>query len=217
MINPVFITTGDSKLHPGWLQLKRSLEHFGWEYHFIEHPWLGLADRINKLAMFIESNRIDYFVFGDAYDVFVLGDPHTFTMKLPGVWNKMVYMAERGCYPVYDYEKDYPPAPFDDGWRYLNGGCFAGKASLFLEYWKNNPLPDNINDQQWSTENFLFRNNNRIILDYACSVFQSIAFANEDDYAVRRGQYINLVTLSRPIIFHGNGQTPMDKIYSLLA
>lgn len=215
MIEPIFLTTGNNQNHPGWLQLKRSLEHFGWKYHFIEHQWRGLADRLTQLANYIRENNITYFVFGDAYDVFVLGPPEEFEKKnkffsAP----KLLYMSEKGCYPVWDYREKYPKV--HSPWCYLNGGCFAGYSRIFLSLLENSPLDPNLNDQQWATENFLFRNNNRIELDYNCEVFQSIAFEHPDDFALRKGRLINLETISLPVILHGNGQTPMDKYYALL-
>lgn len=218
MTEPIFLTTGNNQNHPGWLQLKRSLDHFGWKYHFIEHPWMGLADRINKLADYIRSNNVHYFVFGDAYDVFVIGSTTDFFVRNKHAMRPvMLYMAEKGCYPVSDYQEKYPIPRSKSQWRYLNGGCFAGYGRTFLTIVDNNPIPSSMNDQQWATENFLFRNENRILLDYDCNVFQSIAFEHDRDFAVNaKNKLINLETVTDPIIIHGNGQTPMDKYYALL-
>lgn len=215
MIKPIFLTTGHNQAHPGWIKLKQSLEHWGWDYHFIEHPWVGLADRIYKLADYLREKNITYFVFGDAYDVLMLGTPEQFIKQNP-LYNvtKLLYMGEKGCYPVWDYMDKYPKVY--SPWCYVNGGCFAGYTRIFLNILDQNPIPANLNDQQWATENFLFRNQNRIQIDYNCEVFQSIAFEDKEDFALRQGRLINLVTVSAPIILHGNGQTPMDKFYALL-
>ena len=219
MINPIFLTTGNNQNHPGWLQLKRSLDRFGWSYHFIEHSWNGLADRIGKLADYIRSNQVNYFVFGDAYDVFVNGTPNDFMQRNSLFIDRpvMLYMAEKGCYPVSAYQDHYPAPLSGSPWRYVNGGCFAGYGRAFLNLVDSFPIPFDMNDQQWATENFLFRNFNKIFLDYDCHVFQSIAFEHDKDFAYNsKGQLINLVTVTNPIIIHGNGQTPMDIIYALL-
>lgn len=189
-------------------QLKRSLDAFGWEYHFIEHEWKGFGDKIIETYNYLKANHdITHFFYSDAWDTFALD---TMDRALSRIEDKeiILFSAERACYPHTDKAVLYPENK--SPWKYLNGGGWFASSKLFCEMVEANPLTSEDVDQVYFTDRFLSGIGK---LDYNCDVFQTIAFCPDTDFAGTN----NTVTGTSPIFWHGNGHTPMSHIYKLLS
>jgi len=55
-----------------------------------------------------------------------------------------------------------------------------------------------------------------IVLDLRCQIFQSIAFEGANEFQfTEQSRLFNRITGTTPSFIHGNGRTPMEKIYAL--
>jgi hypothetical protein len=205
----VFTTTSDrSKCS----QLERSLKHFNYDYHIVEHEWKGFLDKIHQAYKYLKGlEGYSHFLYTDAWDTFALG-------KIDKVPDGLTFSAERACYPHPEKEVLYPK--HDSPWHFVNGGGWCGEIKAFIEMYECCPPIDELNDQVYLTDRFLA---GWAKLDYNCEIFQTIAFCPESDF--RRGKLFvdiegfelwNTVTKTRPCFWHGNGHTPMQHIYDLL-
>lgn len=222
------ITTCSDISKTGMLQ--RSLKKFGWDYHIIEHSWRGFGDKILKTYEYLKANPdITHFFYSDSYDTIV-----TYGMDkvLNKIKNKDIILmsAERGCYPHPDKEVLYPK--HDSPWHFVNGGGWFCNSKLFIRLVDENPLDYTTVDQVWFTDLFL-NNQDYVVLDYNCDVFQTIAFCPESDFIFKTiascpssefflTDFIltnfvnNSITGSTPCFIHGNGHTPLDRFHTLL-
>jgi hypothetical protein len=213
-------------------ELERSLQHFDYDYHIIEHPWTGFLSKLHEthkyLKMLATETTYTHFLYTDAWDTFALASEQALYERMP---NGLMLSAERACYPHPEKAPLYPPNP--SPWKYVNGGGWAGEITAFLSIYEQNPPKTELNDQVYLTDRFLAlcippspqgegRDEGErpvVKLDYDCTIFQTIAFCPETDFEVRndaQGIIKNTVTGNYPIFFHGNGHTPMPHIYKLL-
>lgn len=216
-------------------QLKRSLDYFGYDYHFIQHEWKGFLDKIHETYKYLKSlEGYTHFLYTDAWDTFALGTPDEMLSKMPKD-DILLISAERACYPHPGKEPLYPT--HESPWHFVNGGGWAGSIKKFCEMYEAEPPTTELNDQVYLTDQFLNHyKEGWIKLDYDCEIFQTIAFCPESDFEfkiqkhkipelqeeglklVRRDYPYgdNKVTNTRPIFWHGNGHCPMPHIYKLL-
>jgi hypothetical protein len=214
-IKTITTCSNRSKCH----ELERSLQHFDYDYHIIEHPWTGFLSKLHEthkyLKKLIEETNYTHFCYTDAWDTFALASEQTLYERMP---NGFMLSAERACYPHPEKAALYPSNP--SPWKYVNGGGWAGEIKAFLAIYEAKPPKTELNDQVYMTDRFLNQSiTPGIILDYDCRIFQTIAFCPETDFEVRNdahGIIKNTVTGNYPIFFHGNGHTPMPHIYKLL-
>lgn len=219
-----FLTNASEPQHEGWLQLERSLRHFNWPYHFIEHEWRGWGCKITEVYNFLQSEqgqKVDFFFYSDAYDSFCLGTMDEALSYVTTYRSKpfftITFAAEKACWPHGEWAPEFP----DPGhqWKYLNGGGFYCDRLGFIRAVDRAGLPEkeDINDQEWWQNQYLHNNERRLIrLESKPMVFQPIGHAHDDDFMVRKGRLINLETLTKPVFIHGNGHTEMGHIYKLL-
>ena len=226
-MNAKLITTASNIQHEGWLQFRRSLDHFNWQSICLQHEWRGFGGKIletyNYLKNTEEGRGIDLFFYSDSYDSFCLGTPDEAMEKVKKNLNfwQMTFSTEKACYPHGEWAHHFP----DPGhqWRFLNGednngGGWYGMRTAFLRMVENDMPPYDINDQVWFQEQYINHNlRKEITLEKNCEIFQTIGFEHHDDFAYRKGRLINLETLTIPIFIHGNGKTSMEKIYKLIA
>lgn len=131
----------------------------------------------------------------------------------------VVYSTEKASYPDEWMGRLYPHKKTP--WCYLNGGGYFGHSRNvceFMERYGLSTLSGDVNGQREQKIAYLCaeREGFNIVLDQNCVLFQSIAFADPDDFSINEhGVIMNNVTLTHPTIFHGNGRTPMDWIYNL--
>jgi hypothetical protein len=80
---------------------------------------------------------------------------------------------------------------------------------------EKNPPPYTDDDQLWLTKTFL-ANQDKVLLDYNCDIFQCYSFIADDDFTYNNSRLQNLKTNTEPILVHSNGRTDNSKILELL-
>lgn len=198
------ITLTNQLNHPGFLKLKASLDHFGYDWHCIETEWKGFGTKIIETAKYLETirNKYSHFIFVDAHDSFVLF-PESFVIEeLP--LNYGLLSVEKNCWPVQDLVKNYPCTSSE--WKYVNSGNYFMPIWMFLEIVKLFPIDYADDDQLWLTRVYL-SHRYALHLDYDCTIFQSLAFKADDDYKYKTYSIYNLKTDTFPVFFHKNGGT----------
>lgn len=207
----VITTTSDlSKCY----QLKRSLIYHGYDFHFIAHSWepSGFLGKIHETYKYLKAlEGYTHFLYTDAWDTFAMAGPEELAGNMP---DGLLISAERACYPHPELASKYPDHA--SPWHFVNGGGWCGEIDAFLRLYEDCPPTTELNDQVWLTKQFLkLHTEGWISLDYECRIFQTLGFCPESDFSLG-SNFINTITGSQPIFIHGNGHTPMDKIYNLL-
>lgn len=179
------------------------------------HPW-GLGQKIRLAAEFLASEKsqpFDCFIFCDAFDVILQRPlPEIAAHYLEKHSNRIVFAAEKYCYPDDWKRAIYPSAPND--YRFLNSGFWIATAELARAMYKLiNPekIPVSINDQQVFTDVFLSKVL-PIHLDYQSEYCQCLNGALDDViYDLDAGLVRNRVTSSTPGFIHGNGNSKLER------
>jgi hypothetical protein len=191
-------------------ELKRSLIHFGYDFHFIEHEWKGFLDKIHETYQYLKSLKgYTHFLYTDAWDTFALAPAGELNAKMP---DGLLISGERACYPYPELAIKYPVNK--SAWRFVNGGGWCGEISAFIKMYEAQPPTDELNDQVYLTNQFL-KGCEWIKLDYNCSIFQTLAFCSDDDFKYY-DRILNRATLEQPIFIHGNGHTSISHVYKML-
>ena len=164
-------------------------------------------------------------LFSDSYDVIVLSSAYEIMEKYIQFFkNRIVFSTEKCCWPNPSLEKYYPIT--ESNYKYLNSGGFIGNAYEIYNMIKNIPIKDSDDDQLYYTKIFLFTpfliqnewigqlplrifdakrcNNNSMILDYTCEIFQTLNEAL-DDIIIEKNRIKNIKQDTYPCIIHGNG------------
>lgn len=192
--------------------LEASLIKHGWPYDIIEHPWRGFGDKILKTYEYLRAHpEITHFFYSDSYDTIVTGTMEEALSRITD-FECILMSAERGCYPHPEKESRYPK--HESPWHFVNGGGWFCHSELFCEMVDRNQLTYNTVDQVWFTELFL-NNPDKVLLDYNCEIFQTIAFCPASDFKIT-DRVLNTVTKSFPIFIHGNGHTPLTPFLKTL-
>lgn len=192
-------------------KLRESLDRHGWPYHIIKHDWRGFGDKILKTYEYLKTSDITHFFYSDSYDTYALGPMEEAISKIKD-FDTMLWSAEKACYPHPELASMYPESSSD--WKYLNGGGWFCSAKNFIDMVEAE-MPTHLTvDQVYFTNQLITKKN--IVLDYDCKIFQTIAFCDfEKEFEVERGRIFNKQSKQWPVLIHGNGHTPMDKIYNL--
>lgn len=198
-------------------QLKRSLDYYDWDYKIVQHTWTGFGSKLiaarNALPA-LKDEGYTHFIYGDSYDSFVLGPMQELHLKVPD-WNKQIHSTEKANFPHPN--KMYPPSAVPHSWRFLNGGGFFAPIDLYMQIFDSNPCPAQQNDQEYQVDMFLNQKGNDIQLEKGCDIFQCYSFIDEDnDFKYGDTTLFNNITGTFPLLIHGNGHTPMDRIYNLI-
>lgn len=207
-MNVKLITTASN--YEKTARLRESLDKQGWPYHIIVHDWKGYGSKIIETYNHLKTSDVTHFFYADSYDSYVLSTMDEALNKLHG--EDMIWSSEKACYPHPDKAARYPETY--STWKYLNGGgWFCSKEQFMRMVESNMPSYADV-DQVYFTDYLL--NTGKITLDYDCKVFQTIAFTDIDaEFEIERGRIYNKQTKQWPVIIHGNGHTPMDRIYEL--
>ena len=123
--------------------------------------------------------------------------------------NKIIFNAEKNCYPNIDLIDLYPKVNSD--WCYLNGGIYVGKAykiRLMLEGLL--PKMAGVIDQEIFSIAYINKEY-EIEIDYECKVFQTLYLLEETDLIIKDNKIINNKTNSNPSFIHGNGGSGIEK------
>jgi hypothetical protein len=178
------------------------------------HPW-GLGQKIRLTAEFLASEKsrpFDCFVFCDAFDV-ILQKPLLEVAEhyLEKHSDRIIFAAEKYCYPDDWKRAIYPPAPNE--YRFLNSGFWIASAQLAREMFTllvPERIPVGINDQQVFTDLFL-ANVLPLHLDYQSEYCQCLNGALDDVTYDREARLVrNRVTGSTPAFIHGNGNSKLE-------
>lgn len=208
------IATATDLKHPGYQQLKRSLDMFGWSYEILSGKYKAYGSKMVNAYNYAKTTDCTHLFIVDGYDIVVLGTMQEALSKI-GDTDCILFNSEKGCWPYPEWAAKYPLIPSD--WKYLNGGACFVKTDLFIKLFEDNPIDHTDNDQVNLAEIYLNkRNQYNMRLDTECEVFQSIAFEHPEDFGYASRRLNNNKTGSMPIIIHGNGKTDMNRIYGLL-
>jgi len=195
------VTTCDNPGHPGYLRLKASLDKHGYDHECIVHPF-SFGHQLPVIRDWCKRYTGDatHILYTDAYDTIAFAGEDKIIM--PDC--KMFISTEKNCYPHPERAKDYPESP--TMWKYVNGGGWLVEIKYFIELCEKENLNDQSHDQVWLMEAFL-NNQDNIMLDNNCEVFQTIAFSYPHEWDA---DLKNIATNTYPIFFHGNGHTDMS-------
>jgi GR25 family glycosyltransferase involved in LPS biosynthesis len=178
----------------------------GGEVARLEDP--GGGQKINLLKPYLqELDDDDILVFVDGYDVVFTRDIESALEAFNNNFPKdVVFSAEKACWPDSGLTNSYPKV--DSEYRFLNSGTFIGKVSELKKITEEEIL-DTDDDQLYYTKKLL-SGRYSMQLDYSCSIFQTIEAAWDDIKYIHnkydgRGDLINEVFDTRPIMVHGNG------------
>ncbi len=215
-----FITTASNPDHPGLKKLEKSLNHFGWDSLFLINAWRGYGSKFRDTYDYLktgEEDNTDLIVYSDSYDSFMLATPEEVIEKYMANFSpKLLYYSERACWPHENLAAQYPKVE-GTPYQYLNGGGVICSPSQYIKLIELDFPEYDINDQVHSTNLYLNRNREaNIVLDHFAKIYQCIGHHGETDFSYEDGRLINNITGEKPCIIHGNGHTPMDKIYALL-
>lgn len=208
----IVVTTCDNKDNIGWKRLEASLQHFGYEYECVVHPF-AFGTQLNVIRKWAESYTGDatHMLYTDAFDTLALAGQDEVIAKFPEC--KMLISAEKNCYPHPERAGEYPKV--ESAWKYVNGGGWITEIEYFKYLCGKEGLHSGSHDQVWLMEAYL-RNQSEIKLDTSCEIFQTIAFSHQHEWIEDAKRFINVVHKTKPVFFHGNGHTEMDWVYKIL-
>lgn len=202
--------------HPGWLQLKRSLDHFGWDYDVINKPYVFFGSKMVYALEYAKQTDCTHLFVVDGYDTFVLDTMGAAVKKMPSL-DAVIFNAEKNCWPDSELSEFYPNPGVT--WRFLNGGIIFSRTDLLIKLLENCQIEHFDNDQKVFSGWFVAaRNDFSMKLDVKCKVFQSVAFAEKSDFCSINGRLVNRKTATTPVIIHANGgvNETMEEVYKLL-
>jgi len=207
------ITTVSDPRHPGWLKLKYSLDKFGWDYAICGTEYHQFGSKMVNAYNYAKKTDCTHLFIVDAYDVVVLGTMSEAVRNLP--MDAIVFNAERNAWPYEQWFLLYPECK--SSFKYLNGGMSFVSVYRFLNMFGDNPILHTDNDQVVLAKTFLLkRDEYNMRLDTNCDTFQTLCGTDWGDFRIQDGKVFNRETGSFPLLIHGNGKHPMDKIIDLL-
>jgi len=178
----------------------------GGEVARLENP--GGGQKINLLKPYLqELDDDDILVFVDGYDVVFTANIERALEAFNDDFPKdVVFSAEKSCWPDSKLANSYPKV--DSEYRFLNSGTFIGKVSELKKITEEEIL-DTDDDQLYYTKKLL-SGQYSMQLDSSCFIFQTIEAAWDDIKYIHskydgRGDLINEVFDTRPVMVHGNG------------
>lgn len=216
------ITTASDPNHKGWLQFKRSLDHFGWDYHLIVHEYTNYNDKIIAFYNYLATHRSELtnFVYADSYDSFALAPQSELEAKFNQP-DKIVYGLEKACWPYPEKTIFFPES--NSPYKHINGGGFMGSVENFIKLYETNPILQSgaLNDQVWAQDNYIKKVCDGVVgLDTGNQIFQCTAHSDMTDFEVIEDnglkRVLNLHSGTKPILFHFNGHSNGDWVRELL-
>lgn len=231
----LLVITFDSTLNQSSLQrnaglvhLENSLHHFGYDYHVLtgeQFSWGG--DNYKVIVEWLKEYREDYthILYTDAWDTLVFGNAAQVEKAYTNIYepisssqNYWLFSGEKNPCFANATKENYPS---DSRWKYICAGNYIVSIDLFIRIVGENPRLENENDQQWASRIYETSNNGWIMIDTNCELFQTMynmqglhkepnwfEFGINDQY-----EFVNTITLTKPIFVHGNGKVDMRGIY----
>lgn len=233
------ITTVSNIEHPGLKKLEHSLKMFEWDYQIIHDPSIGWDwGGWNNVYKWCKANQNEYthVIYTDGFDTLALGpqsEAEAAIKKICGEdLNKFIYSTEKQFFPcVPGYVTENYRTLFSNEklgltdkhrWRYVNGGQFAGSIQRVIEWYENCPkVGEDENNQYWGNKYFSTLNDGRLLLDFNCDLFQSVAFSGEahgstDEFKKEDNRIINCLLNTKAPLLHGNGRADFQFVYDCL-
>lgn len=135
----------------------------------------------------------------------------------------MIIGAETNCWPVPELAAQYPDVTNPPTrYRYVNGGCWFGYASEFIEYsaernWAAGEVKD---DQEDWTRFYIGQKGEAsdgygLSLDTGAKYFHNLHGA-EDDWEIIDNLYTVKSTGTKPFIAHGNGKSDINTVLNVM-
>ncbi|OQV13853.1 Procollagen-lysine,2-oxoglutarate 5-dioxygenase 3 [Hypsibius exemplaris] len=223
--NKLVVVTVASNATDGYLRFLRSANLYGYSVEVLGmgQPWLG-GDvkryagggyKINLLKKYMENHKDDsktIYLFTDSYDVIFTASAKTLVKKYLEMKARVVFTAERFCWPDSSLSNSYPPVMGSS--KYLNSGGFIGTGQSIYEMLTVRDIADTDDDQLYYTQLYLdpdMRNDLGIKLDYENQIFQAL-FGSEADVKIRAREdevkefyLFNAEHNTEPCVLHGNG------------
>jgi len=216
------ITVTNSPQHAG--PLIRSLVANKWDYVVIEAEWKGFGTKLIETYNYLKSNPdVTEFIFCDAFDVLALGGEDEFREKLNGFnfHTRVIFSAEKGCWPIPQIDKFYKAAPDLDNtspFRFVNSGLYYAKSDWFIVLIDSLPVDFENDDQLWATMVYLTQDQREryrpIEIDCNQILFNSHSFIHENEYGYENGRL--QILGNEPIFVHKNGRTVDEKLDNLM-
>lgn len=217
-LNAVYQPPPDRKLHvytvatrpdPALDALIDSCHRKGLGLHVlgINNLWQGFGNKYLWTAEYLDLQRLsgdDVMVFVDAYDVLALADEREILEKFRESAARIIFTAEKTCYPDPSLAVRYPRSP--TSFKYLNSGGAIGYVSDVRAMIEMIGFQTTDDDQRAITRFFL-DHPGRIALDTQCTFFLPL-FAVGDaelDLDLNEGRVVLRETGRRPCFLHGNG------------
>ena len=183
---------------------------------------VGGGQKINIMKRGIEQYKEDenlVVIFTDAYDVIALEPPAVVLKKFMDSGAKVIFSAERSCWPMPDLEGQYPEVGENEE-RFLNSGAYMGYITDLYDIIHMAEIDDTYDDQLYYTWLFLnepTRNKHRMRLDTRSDIFLNMnGLLDEmkmEQSADGEGRVEWVVTKpatsSRPSFIHANGPTKL--------
>jgi hypothetical protein len=160
-------------------------------------------------------------VFVDAWDTLFLGTRDELR-DVVGPEKRLLH-AQSTCYPHPEKASRYPEA--SSRWKYVNGGCIAGRGREILEAyeygWKHFPILTDSHteddDQRFLTDVYLAGIGkldsdcrlNWCVYDLKPGELKITADLQRGTYNSHGGRVINTVTGSTPLFIHMAGHSPL--------
>lgn len=152
------------------------------------------------------SNKLIIFV--DGYDTFFSRNKGDIVEKFKIFDKPIVISAEIGYWAWFEHPSHPPYPPSPTPFRYVNSGTYMGYAwaiyQMLDEELKKNRY---IKDDQYLLHDFFLRHPKMVALDYHQEIFSLLFGTEQKDfkYNAKTGEITNLITHTKPLIFHGNG------------
>jgi hypothetical protein len=194
---------------PGLEALAASCHRKGLGLHVLGlgNLWQGFGNKYLWTAEYLDLQRLpadDVMVFVDAYDVLALADEAELLAKFDASGARIVYTAEKVCYPDADLAERYPPSP--TAYRFLNSGGAIGRVADMRAMIASIGFATTDDDQRAITRWFL-EHPGTIALDTRCAFFLPLFAVTDAEIALdtNEGRVTLLATGERPCFLHGNG------------
>lgn len=232
-MNSTIVVTSIYSEFWGTEQFRKSVDHIGFN---LVNGWKGkgFTGHGDTLRYMYEAykdlnNEYEYAIYADGADSYFVDKPAI-------EQDIILYSTEKAIWPPTEkmklawnqYWSDKPvpltkstlPSP----WKYINGGGYCGPIPLLIEFferYKLNKYKGDINGQGEQAEAFFKAKEDGfpIFLDTQCTLFQTTGFTEPDYFGIIHSegdpQIANMITGTKPAVFHGNGRTDLKWIYDL--
>ena len=195
-----------------------TFEHLYLPLHHYHH---GHKLKVMRM-MSCNMDQGDLVVFLDAADVYIAGNASHVRQQLDSIAAASndsrfaLSNAEKGCWPDGSLAGEYPATL--SPWKYLNAGAVVAPAGLLCDLLHQvSLLEDTTDDQGFWTDMYLHNNaHGKLELDHGCGIFQSTYNFDETELLETKAGWVNTVTGSLPVFFHGNaGGSGLNFVLSL--